>query len=245
MAGQKPTVVASMPGRAGRDGFATGTTLQTTVPVRSSAVDMTAADGPCHDGASVIRAWSRGMSRAWRVVAALTVSLGVAYVATSWLAGRVVERVYRDQLDQVIALLVEQGSVVERHYRRGIFRSEGSIVLKMPLVPGERTLKSWFRVLKTSAADRDATVPKDACAGIRCLSVHLAQTVEHGPLVDGRPMAARVRLSVTRLEGAPGPSRHLAERLQTRQLIISHGWTGRFEAKVLPLGEVQSGSDHD
>lgn len=194
------------------------------------------------------------------VVAGGAVLLGAVYVGGSWWLGHEVGAA----LPVHLARAAEQLGVHEVKqvsYDRGIFESRIASVLKMELAlppePGslpkdddDDDAEYMEEDMEDGMEDDEASVQDQVLKGMHGIrrlpiEVHLVQTVRHGPLVGGKPVAAVIQTRVDHVEGLDDEMRKALEGASApwADTVVSLNGASRTHA-VLPAGKI-TGSDAD
>lgn len=160
------------------------------------------------------------MNKKTGIGAAVIVVLGVAYVAASWWLGGFVENAYSQRLAQAKERLGADW-ITQESYRRGIFTSTHTMVLKVPLPASGQGAAS------------------------QVIEIHVRDDIRHGPVAGGQLAAAVDRTRIERIDGMP-PAWRAAFKLDgTLQAETVFGFDGGYRAHVTLPGGTFAAPDGD
>ena len=190
------------------------------------------------------------------VVAGGAVLLGAVYVGGSWWLGHEVGAVLPVRLAQA-AQQMGVSEVKQVSYERGIFESRIVSVLKMDLAlpprPGSLPKDDDdddAEYLEEESEEGEDSVEDQVLNGMRGIrrlpiEVYLVQTIRHGPLIDGKPLAAVIQARVDRVEGLDDETRKAFRDASApwSDTVVSLDGTARTHA-VLPAGRITGMDEH-
>ncbi|CAN5914382.1 hypothetical protein BH11PSE13_BH11PSE13_43310 [soil metagenome] len=151
--------------------------------------------------------------------------------ASAWLGAQAQTR-YENWLVTVLPLIDPAGTSA-RSYRKGVFSSEATLSIALPAVQ---------KPMPDPEAAPGAglpSVPSPVPSPVPPLRVNLVSRIQHGPLVDWRPAAAKIETRIASVDGGDPKLRGLFDGVATPVVAVIASFTGAWDGQLeWPAGRV-------